>query len=136
MTAAEQRLSRSLSKPKSSQRTGVRSEERHSTVDRVEYSVYPRAAQNQRSSVGFTIDRSKSGLGLQTRSAEAVGSTLRVVVRDVADRSTLDALARVVWCAEEGQGRYRIGLEVVAESSRAMRAVRSPEEGARIVRSA
>jgi hypothetical protein len=103
---------------------GIRTEDRVGVVDRVEYAVYPRLSSNQKEQVGFTIDRSTSGLCIRADGGEEPGTVLRVVVRDVDDRSTLDALMRVAWCRQVDTGRFRLGLEVITEGRRRMRVVR------------
>jgi hypothetical protein len=103
---------------------GARSESREPAMDRVEYTAYPRVSHRQREMVAVTIDRSPSGLRIRSTTQEEVGSLLHVVVRNVDDQPTRDALARVAWCAEVGEGHFHIGLAVVEEVRRQMRKVR------------
>ncbi len=65
--------------------------------------------------MGFTRDCSASGLCLGAGRPEPVGSLLRVVVRDVDGRPTLDSLARVIWCRSCADESAWLGLSLVME---------------------
>lgn len=109
-----------------------RAAKRQAVTRIIEYSHYPRSARDEQRRVGFTRDESSSGFCLTTRHSEKKGTLLRVSVRNVDGRSSLDALARVVWCGARGDGSYWIGLALLdlskpAESQpRRMRKVRRP----------
>jgi hypothetical protein len=65
--------------------------------------------------VGFTRDCSASGICLGAERPEPVGSLLRVVVRDVDGRPTLESLARVVWCRPCADQSAWLGLSLVMQ---------------------
>ena len=93
-------------------------------VQVAEYAPYPRVSSDQRSRVAFTVDQSERGMCLNAEAAEELGTLLRIVLRGVDGRPTLDALARVVWLLPRDDGRFHMGLSVVAEGMRRMRVVR------------
>jgi hypothetical protein len=90
----------------------VRREKREAVIRVVEYSVFPRRRPDQKRRVAFTRNQSTSGMCLVTQSLEAVGSLLRVGVRDVDGRASLTALARVMWSDAGPDGRYFMGLHL------------------------
>lgn len=81
----------------------------------VEYAPCPRVSLGQERRVGFTKDCSASGLCLGAERPEPVGSLLRVVVRDVDGRPTLDSLVRVIWCRPGADQGAWLGLSLVME---------------------
>ena len=111
-----------------------RSEKRQTVVRIVEYSRYPRSARDERRLVAFTRDESPSGLCLTAKHPERKGTLLRVSVRNVDGRSSLEALAEVVWCGARGDGSYWIGLSLLeltetnAVQPRRMLTVRRPPD--------
>ncbi len=96
----------------------VRREPREDVVRIVEYSPFPRVSGDQRQRTGFTRDVSDSGMCLGVDAAEPVGSLLRAVVRDIDGRSTLDSLTRVEWCRRSCDGRWWLGLSLLANGLR------------------
>jgi hypothetical protein len=111
-----------------------RTEKRQPVVRIVEYSRYPRTTRGDQRLVAFTRDESKSGLCITTKHSERKGTLLRVSVRNVDGRSSLEALAEVVWCGARGDGSFWIGLslleltEPAAVGSRRMLTVRRPPD--------
>ena len=94
-------------------RTRIRREHREEGVRYVEYSPFPRVSADQRERSGFTRDLSPSGLCLRTKRAETPGSLLRVVVRDVDGRPTLESVARVAWTRPTRDGAWQLGLALL-----------------------
>ena len=84
----------------------------------VEYAPCPRVSLGQERRVGFTKDCSASGLCLGAERPEPVGSLLRVIVRDVDGRPTLDSLVRVIWCRPGPDAGAWLGLSLVLEVHR------------------
>jgi PilZ domain len=109
--------------------TDARREPRTAVVRLVEYTAFPRAARDAAWRCGFTRDISDNGFGLVTTRPEPEGTLLRVVVLDVDGRPTQDAVARVVWSCELGEGRHRLGLERLALGARGMLRVRRDQHG-------
>ncbi len=101
-----------------------RAEKREDVVRIVEYSHYPRLSRDQRRSVGFTRDESRSGMCIAVGEHEESGTLLRVAVRNVDGGLTFDALARVVWCDARSDGRYWLGLALMEAGGRRMLKVR------------
>lgn len=101
----------------------ARKARRVATVRQVEFAPFPRARRDERWAAGFTLDISSQGACLRTREAAPVGSLLRVIVRGVDGRPTLDSVARVVWSANGRQGEVRMGVAMLA--ARAQRPARS-----------
>ena len=97
---------------------GVRRETREDTVRIVEYSRYPRGAADQQLRLGFTRDLSRSGMCIGVDRSEHVGALLRLCVREVDGRSPEPAVARVVWTSAERDGRFWLGLELLANAFR------------------
>ncbi len=106
-----------------------RRERREDLVRRVEYSPFPRVEAGQRERTGFTRDVSPSGLCLRADTAEPTGSLLRLVVRDVDGRPTLESLARVAWQRPTQDGRWWLGLALL--EGRRQRLTRPPPRRAR-----
>jgi hypothetical protein len=96
----------------------VRKARRIATVRLVEFAPFPRARREERWHVGFTLDLSSQGACLRAKETEPVGSLIRVIVRGVDGRPTLDSIARVVWSANGRFGEVRMGLSVLASRSR------------------
>ena len=96
----------------------VRTSRRVATVRLVEFAPFPRVHRDERWQVGFTLDLSSQGACLRTKEAEPVGSLLRVIVRGVDGRPTLDSIARVVWCAHGRFGEVRMGVNLLASRNR------------------
>ncbi len=94
----------------------TRSEQREPSVHVVEYSRYPRRNARERRRVGYTQDRSATGLGLDLAEPLSEGELLRVTLRDIDERTALDGLARVVWCRAGSHERYRAGLAVLRDA--------------------
>jgi hypothetical protein len=95
---------------------GVRGEKREETIRIVEYSRFPRVAPLQELRIGFTRDLSGAGMCLGVDECEPVGSLLRLSVRDLAGRCADAFIGRVVWTGEERDGRFWLGLELLAEA--------------------
>jgi hypothetical protein len=111
----------------------TRSEERKRTVHVVEYSRYPRRLANEGRHVGYTQDRSQTGLGLDLSERVWPGELLHVRLRDIDGTVSIDGLARVVWCREKRDGRAEAGLSMLRErnNSPMMRVRRSASESRR-----
>jgi hypothetical protein len=92
----------------------VRKARRVATVRLVEFAPFPRVRRQERWNVGFTLDLSSQGACLRAKEAAPIGSLLRVIVRGVDGRPTLDSIARVVWCAQGRFGEVRMGLSLLA----------------------
>jgi hypothetical protein len=103
----------------------VRKARRIATVRLVEFAPFPRARREERWHVGFTLDLSSQGACLRAKETEPVGSLIRVIVRGVDGRPTLDSIARVVWSANGRFGEVRMGLSVLASRNRRPRRVTS-----------
>jgi hypothetical protein len=91
-----------------------RRDPRSEAVRLVEYTRFPRGGCDAAWRCAFTRNISPGGFCLVAGRGEREGELLRIVVLDVDGRPTQDAVARVVWCTELGDGRHRIGLERVA----------------------
>jgi hypothetical protein len=96
----------------------ARKARRVATVRLVEFAPFPRERRDEQWGVGFTLDLSSQGACLRTKEAAAVGSLLRVVVRGVDGRPTLDSIARVIWHARGNFGEVRMGVSLLASRSR------------------
>lgn len=96
----------------------ARKARRIATVRLVEFAPFPRERRDERWSLGFTLDQSSAGACLRTREAAPVGSLLRMVVRGVDGRPTLDSIARVVWQARGSFGEVRMGVSLLAQRNR------------------
>ena len=95
---------------------GIRSEARKETLRIVEYSHFPRVAQQPQQRVCFTRDLSQSGLCLGVDECEPVGSLLRLCVRNVDGRREAASVGRVAWTSAERDGRYWLGVELLARA--------------------
>ena len=93
------------------------------------YSAYPRVSRDQRLRFGFASDATATTLRLSADVPERVGQLLRVKVRDLSGRATLDTLARVVSCSPRGT-RFELKLELIeAHRPRFVRkSIEVPEE--------
>jgi len=96
----------------------VRKVRRVATVRLVEFAPFPRVRRQERWHVGFTLDLSSQGACLRARDTAPIGSLLRVIVRGVDGRPTLDSIARVVWSANGRFGEVRMGLSMLAARAR------------------
>ena len=107
-----------------------RTETRQRVVHVVEYSRYPRRDPDEDQRVGYTQDRSTTGLGLDLPEGVKPGELLRIRLRDIDGEIDMEGLARVVWCESLNSGRARAGLAILRESGeRPMMKVR-PRRGA------
>jgi hypothetical protein len=105
-----------------------RREPRERTVHVVEYSRYPRRLASEQRRVGYTQDRSASGLGLDLAERVRPGELLHVMLRDIDGTVAVDGLARVVWCKEADGGRAHAGVSMLREQGqRPMLRVRPPD---------
>ena len=95
--------------------TPLRREPRERTVHIVEYSRYPRRLANEGRRVGYTQDRSATGLGLDLGEKVWPGELLQVTLRDIDGTVSIDGLARVVWCREVESGRAHAGVSMLRE---------------------
>jgi hypothetical protein len=80
----------------------------------VEYAPFPRVHRDQQWRHGFTLDLSPRGLCVRAKEVAPVGSLLRIIVRSVDGRPSLDAVARVAWIARTPGAHPRMGLEIAA----------------------
>jgi hypothetical protein len=96
----------------------ARKARRIATVRLVEFAPFPRVRRQERWHVGFTLDLSSQGACLRTKETAPIGSLLRVIVRGVDGRPTLDSIARVVWSANGRFGEVRMGLSMLAARTR------------------
>jgi hypothetical protein len=90
----------------------------------VDYHAFPRVRADQRQRTGFTRNVSAQGMCLGVEAAEPVGSLLRILIRSVDGRPTLDSIARVVWCETQADGRAWLGLQLESVPRSVMRLVR------------
>lgn len=95
--------------------TQIRREPRERIVQVVEYSRYPRRLANEERRIGYSQDRSATGLGLDLRERVWPGELLQVTLRNIDGNVSLDGLARVVWCREVRGGRCHAGLSMLRE---------------------
>jgi hypothetical protein len=93
----------------------IRCEPRERTVNLVEYSRYPRRLANEGKRVGYTQDRSATGLGLDLAERVWPGELLQVTLRDIDGTASVDGLARVVWSRDATSGRTLAGLSMLRE---------------------
>lgn len=110
----------------------IRREPRERTVHVVEYSRYPRRLADESRRIGYTQDRSASGLGLDLAERVRPGELLHVMLRDIDGAVAVDGLARVVWCREVEGGRAHAGVSILREQGQRpmMRVRSSPRSGA------
>lgn len=87
-------------------------ESREADVRLVEYCPFPRSTATGGWRLGFALDVSASGMSLEVEPGLRIGSLLRITLRSVDGRPTLDALARVVSHRVDG-GRGIARLRVV-----------------------
>jgi hypothetical protein len=99
----------------SADRSPFRDEPRREAVRIVEYTPFPRTDSGQQPRIGFTRDLSASGMCIGSDHPEAVGSLLRVVVRDVDGATARPCVERVAWCHATSDGRFWLGLDRVGE---------------------
>lgn len=96
----------------------VRKVRREATMRLVEYAPFPRVHRDQQWRHGFTLDLSPRGLCVRAKEVAPIGSLLRIIVRSVDGRPSLDAVARVAWVARSPRAHPRMGLEIVASRDR------------------
>ena len=96
----------------------VRRVRRDATMRLVEFAPFPRVHRDQQWRNGFTLDLSPRGLCVRARMVAPIGSLLRIIVRSVDGRPSLDAVARVAWIARTPGSHPRMGLEIVAARDR------------------
>jgi hypothetical protein len=96
----------------------ARREPRERALRIVDYASFPRTAADTGTRVGFTRDLSPSGMCIGVDAAEELGALLRVTLLDLDGQPARCGTWRVVWCSSERDGRYWLGLELVAESRR------------------
>jgi len=93
----------------------IRKEPREQTVHVVEYSRYPRRLASEERRVGYTQDRSATGLGLVLSERVWPGELLQVTLRDIDGTISVDGLARVVWSRQVEGDRAHAGLSMLRE---------------------
>ena len=108
----------------------IRRERRVPLVREVEYTPFPRSSLSRGERAGFTRDLSPSGMCLRVTSPERIGALLRIVVRDVDGRPTLDSVGRITWCEPIVEGGWWMGLSLVGRSLRRPQRVRRPRRSA------
>lgn len=108
----------------------VRRVRRDATVRLVEYAPFPRVHRDQQWRHGFTLDLSPRGLCVRAKVVAPIDSLLRIIVRSVDGRPSLDAVARVTWIARTPQEHPRMGLEIVASRDRRPITVPAADGGA------
>jgi hypothetical protein len=96
----------------------ARREPRERALRIVDYASFPRTAADTGTRLGFTRDLSPSGMCIGVDAAEDLGSLLRVTLLDLDGQPARCGTWRVVWCSSERDGRFFLGLELVAESRR------------------
>jgi hypothetical protein len=96
----------------------VRRETRTAEVRLVEFSPFPRASAAQGREVGFTRDLSTSGMCLEVEQAHRVGSLLRLTLRSIDGRPTLESIARVAWCRPREGAGFAIGVALLPDPAR------------------
>ena len=104
----------------------VRRVRRDATMRLVEYAPFPRVHRDQQWRHGFILDLSPRGLCVRAKEVAPIGSLLRIIVRSVDGRPSLDAVARVAWVARTPGGNPRMGLEIVAARDRRPLSVTPP----------
>jgi hypothetical protein len=102
----------------------ARRETRTAEVRLVEFSAFPRASAAQGKAAGFTRDLSTSGMCLEVDQPQGVGSLLRITLRSIDGRPTLESIARVVWCEPDVSG-FAVGLALLPDPAQ-IRPVRPP----------
>ena len=97
-------------------------ETRGADVRLVEYCPFPRATAARGWRLGFALDVSSSGLWLEVEPGLRIGSLLRVTLRSIDGRPTLDVLARVVE-QRLGDGRCEVELQLLSAADELLRAL-------------
>ena len=90
-----------------------RREPREQALRIVDYTPFPRNAPD-RPRVAFTRDLSKSGMCIGVDAAEAPGTMLRATLRNLDGSTARCDTWKVVWCDVGSDGRYWLGLQLVA----------------------
>jgi hypothetical protein len=103
---------------------GARRETRREGLRQVDYGPFPRMNLDTGKNLGLLINESDAGLCLVVSDPEDDGSLLRVMVRGLHGHTSRDVVARVVWCSETEEGRFKLGLELLRESKPSMLRVR------------
>jgi len=101
--------------------SGVRREERVQAIRVVEFARFPRIAPQTGPHLGFTRDFSNWGMCLGVDRCEAVGTLLRLSLRDVGGRADDTRIGRVVWNQEARDGRFWLGIELLVTAPQATR---------------
>lgn len=112
--------------------TGERRLPRRQALRQVEYSNFPRMDLDAGRQTGLALNESDSGICIAVQSKQEIGALLRVTVRGIDGRTARDVVARVVWCRDADEGRYRIGVEMLRENKPRMMRIRH-ENGRRRV---
>jgi hypothetical protein len=94
----------------------LRREPRREVVRIVEYTRFPRVGSEHGPRIGFTRNISTSGVCIGTDEPEAVGTLLRLSIRELDGRPSKPCIERVVWCSGADDGRYWIGLERLTDT--------------------
>lgn len=111
---------------------GERANPRRQALRLVEYSSFPRMDLDAGRQTGLALNESDSGICIAISTKQEIGSLLRVTVRGIDGRPARDVVARVVWCHDADEGRFRIGVEMLRENKPRMMRVRH-ENGRRRV---
>jgi hypothetical protein len=109
---------------------GTRRERREEVVRHVEYCPFPRARPDQGMRMGFTRDLSPSGMCVRIDTPEPVGSLLRVTLREVDGKPSLEGIARIVWSSPTIDGGHWIGLALLEPGRRQPIPARRPRGAA------
>lgn len=107
-----------------------RREFRREELRQADYSAFPRMILDSQKRRCLMLNESEGGLCLVVAEDEAIGSLLRVMVRNLHGHVSRDVVARVVWSEETSAGRYRLGLALLRESRPRMSRIRF-EDGKR-----
>ncbi len=111
---------------------GERAHPRRQALRLVEYSDFPRMDLDAGRQTGLALNESDSGICIAAKDKTEIGALLRITVRGIDGRPARDAVARVVWCRDADEGRFRMGLEMLRETRPRMMRVRH-EAGRRSV---
>jgi hypothetical protein len=109
-----------------------RADTRRHALRLVEYSNFPRMDLDAGLQTGLALNESDSGICIAVKDEEEIGALLRITVRGIDGLPVRDVVARVVWCRDADEGRYRVGLEMMRETKPRMMRVRH-EQGRRRV---
>ena len=90
-----------------------RREPRERALRIVDYTPFPRSAPD-RPRVAFTRDVSPSGMCIGVDAAEAPGTMLRATLRELDGSPARCDTWQVVWCEVTADGRFWLGLQLVA----------------------